>query len=213
MTSSSAEKPGANSCVSRDRPADELLDEVDAHAAGQEEEQGVRLDAADLRQFGGVVELAELGVDLFRDVALVETTEAGNGVLAARVVRGDDHDILVALVLHHLADGFVQVVVLPGDVEEEGVALLAGVLRRAGIGRNVESLVLEDGRADGEHDVGEDDAGHEIDLVLLQELVGRLLGDVRILLVVGDQHFGRQVTQLAVQVLHAKLKTVADIDA
>ena len=107
----------------------------------------------------------------------------------------------------------MQVVVLPGDVEEEGIALLAGVLRGAGVGRDVEGLVLEDGRADGEHDVGEDDAGHEIDLVLLQELVGCLLGDVRILLVVGNQYLSRQIAQLAAEMLDAQLETVADIDA
>ena len=107
----------------------------------------------------------------------------------------------------------MQVVVLPGDVEEEGIALLAGVLRGAGVGRDVEGLVLENGRADGEHDVGEDDAGHEIDLVLLQELVGCLLGDVRILLVVGNQYLSRQIAQLAAEMLDAQLETVADIDA
>ena len=105
----------------------------------------------------------------------------------------------------------MQVVVLPGDVEEEGVALLAGILRRAGVGRDVEGLVLEDAGADGEHDVGEDDAGHEIDLVLLQELVGGLLGDVRILLVVGNDDFRRQVAELATQLLHRQVETVTDV--
>ncbi len=169
--------------------------------------------AADLRQFGGVIELAELGVDLVRHLAFVEAAEAGHGILATRIVRRDDHDVLVALVLHDLADGFVQIVVLPGDIEEEGVALLAGVLRRAGIGRDVEGLVLEDGRADGKHDVGEDDASHEVDLVLLQELVGCLLSDIGALLVVGDNDLSRQVAELAVQVLDAELETVADVHA
>ena len=59
----------------------------------------------------------------------------------------------------------------------------------------------------------EDDAGREIDLVLLEELVGRLFGDVRVLLVVGHQDFSRQAAQLAAQVLDAEVEAVADIDA
>jgi hypothetical protein len=88
--------------VARQAGGDELLDEVDAHAAGQEEEQRIRLEAADLRQFGGVIELAELGINLLGHLALVITLEAGPRILAARIVGGDDHDVLETLVLHDL---------------------------------------------------------------------------------------------------------------
>ena len=67
----SAAKPGSSSGILVERRRDELLDEVDAHAAGQEEVHASRLGGADLRQLGGVVELAELGVDLGGDLALV----------------------------------------------------------------------------------------------------------------------------------------------
>ena len=188
-----------------------LLDEVDAHAARQEEEQRIRLLRTDLRQFGRIVELSELGVDLFR-LTLVVALEAGDSILAARIIRRNDHDVAKALVLNVLAHGFVQVVVLPGHVEEEGVALLAGVLRRAGIGRNVIGFGVKSLRANGEHDVREDDTGHEIDLVLFQEFLRLLLGDIGLLLIVGNQHFDRQIAELSVQMLDAQLEAVANID-
>jgi phage FluMu protein gp41 len=33
------------------------------------------------------------------------------------------------------------------------------------------------------------------------------------LLVVGDQHFGRQAAQFAIELLHRQIETVADVDA
>ena len=165
-----------------------------------------------MREFSGVVELAELGVNLLA-LAGVVTLESGHRILTARIVGRHDDDVFEALVLNVFADCFVEIVVLPGHVEEEGIALFARILRGAGVGRDVEGLVLENSRSDGEHDVGEDDAAHEVDLVLLQQLVGGLLGDVGILLVVDDQHFGGQAAELAVQFLDRQIEAVADIDA
>ena len=87
MTSSSAEKPGRRAGHPWKARRDELLDEGDAHAAGQEEEQGVGLQCADLGEFGGVVELAEFGVwTSSATLPLVEALEAGDGILAPGVV-------------------------------------------------------------------------------------------------------------------------------
>jgi hypothetical protein len=77
---------GAKLGVARQAGGDELLDEVDAHAAGQEEEQRIGLGGANLRQFGGVVELAQFGINLVGHLAFVKTLEAGYRILAARIV-------------------------------------------------------------------------------------------------------------------------------
>ena len=191
----------------------ELLDEIDPHAAGQEDEHGVRLGRADLRQFGAVVELAHFGVDLVDHLALVGALEAVQVVLAARVVRGQQHDVLEALLGHHLADRLVEVVVLPGDVEEEGIALRAGVLRGAGVGADVVGLRGEHARADRQHHVREHDPGHEVDLFLFDQAVGHLLGHVRVLLVVAGEHLDRQVAHLVAEVFERELEAVADVDA
>ena len=78
---------------------------------------------------------------------------------------------------------------------------------------SVESLIVENGRADRQHDVGKDDASHEINLVPFQELVSRLLGDIGTLLIVGNDDLGRQAAQLAVELLDGQVEAVADIDA
>jgi hypothetical protein len=71
MTSWSAPEAGQQQHhVLAQAGADELLDEVDAHAAGQEDVQRLRLGGADLGQLGRVVQLAELGVVLADDLAL-----------------------------------------------------------------------------------------------------------------------------------------------
>jgi hypothetical protein len=171
------------------------------------------LGGPQLREFCRVIELAELGQDFLGHFPFVLALEAGEGVGAARVVGRQQRDLLEAALGDVLADGLVQVVVLPGDVEEIGIALLAGELRGAGVGRDEEGLALEHAGADGQHDVGEDDAGHEVDLVLLDHFLRRLLRDVGLLLVVGDDHLGRQAAELSVQVFEAEIEAVADVDA
>ena len=190
-----------------------LLDEVDAQAARQEDEHRVGFGRADLGQLGAVVQLVQRGVGLHGHFTLEVTLEAGQGVLARGVVGGDQGDLLEALVLHDLANGLVHVVVLVRRAEEVGVALRTGVLRRAGVGADVEGLVLERGGAHGQHQVGEHQAGHEIDLVALDQALGGLLGHVGALLVVGHDHFGRQATELAAGVLDRQLETVTDVHA
>ena len=74
-----------------------LLHEGDAHAAGQEEEDGIGTRRADLRDLGGIVGLAELGVDLADQLALVVALEAVQRIRAGRIVRREDEDLLDAL--------------------------------------------------------------------------------------------------------------------
>jgi hypothetical protein len=55
--------------------------------------------------------------------------------------------------------------------------------------------------------------GHEIDLVALDHAVGRLLGRVGALLVVGHDDLGRQAAELAAVLLHGELEGIADVHA
>ncbi len=64
-----------------------LLHEGDAHAAGQEEEDAVRAARADPRDPGGVVGLAEPGIDLARRSTFIKALVAGDGVGAGGIVR------------------------------------------------------------------------------------------------------------------------------
>ena len=109
---------------------DELLDEVDAHAARQEGVERGGLGGADLRQLGGVVELVQLGVDLGRDRAAEAALEAGGGVLARGIVRRDQVGVLVALRFRRSARGLVIALVRPRGGDEMRIAALAGDARR-----------------------------------------------------------------------------------
>ena len=107
----------------------------------------------------------------------------------------------------------MEVVVLPGHVEEIGVALRARILAGAGIGADVKGFGLEDGLAHGQHDVGKHDAGHEVHLVALDQAVCGLFGGVGAGLVVGHDHFCGQAAELATAVLDGQLKAVTDVHA
>ena len=52
-----------------------------------------------------------------------------------------------------------------------------------------------------------------VDRLETSELVGRLLGDVGVLLVVGDDDLGRQSAELAVELLDRQIEPVADVYA
>jgi hypothetical protein len=142
--------------------------------------------------------------------ALVVALEAVDDVLAAGVVRRDDEDVLVALVVDVLAGRLGVAVAHPGHREEVRIALLAGEVRRAGVRADVEGLRLEHRLLDGLQQVLEHDAGHQVDLVALEHLVGELARDVGLLLVVLDDHLDRQAAQLAAGVLDAEQESVAD---
>ena len=79
-----------------------LPDELHAHAAGIEDEHRLRVLRAQLRDLGLVVGLAELGVDLLDDVALVVALEARHHVLAGLVVRREHVQVVDALSCRNL---------------------------------------------------------------------------------------------------------------
>ena len=103
-----------------------LLDEVHAHAAGNEAEHRVRFGRRDPRQLGRIIKLAERHVDLVEHLAGEFVFEAGGGVLAGLIVRHDDNHLLHAGVLRVLAEHLVDLIVLVGGDEEVRVAVLAG---------------------------------------------------------------------------------------
>jgi hypothetical protein len=82
----------------------------------------------------------------------------------------------------------VQVVILPGDVEIVGVAARAGQLRRPGIGRQIEHPLGGCRRHHRHRQIRPDDAGHHVHVFGLDHPVGQLHGDVRLALVVLDDH-------------------------
>lgn len=58
----------------------------------------------------------------------------------------------------------------------------------------------------------ENDAGHEIDLDLIQKLLDDLLGDLGFLLVFDDDRFGGQTAQIAVELYDRQSEAVTNID-
>lgn len=109
--------------------------------------------------------MVEFGVDFIGDFVLVVVFEVWNCIFVVWIIWCDDYDIFEVFVLYGFVDGFVEVVILLGDVEKEGIVLFIGVLWRVGVGWNVEGFVVEYCWVDGEYDVGEDNVGYEIDFV------------------------------------------------
>ena len=188
-----------------------LLEELDAHAARIEHEHRFRILRAQLGDFGLVVGLAEARVDLVHDAALEVALEAGEHVLAGGVVRRHQVDVLDALVLHVLAHRFRRLVVLPGGGEEHLVAIRAGKLVRAGVGADHEGARAGHCGRDCEHDVGPDHAGDEVDLVLLQHLLGDLLADIGLDLVVAVDHLGVEAADFALEMVERELDRVLHV--
>ena len=110
-----------------------LLDEIDAHAAGQEGEDGVGICRGNARELGRIIELAERHIHLVENFAGELVFETRGGIFAGLIVRHDDNDFLHAGGLGVLAEHFVHLVVLIGGDEQVRVALLAGEGRGAGI--------------------------------------------------------------------------------
>jgi hypothetical protein len=157
-----------------------LLHESDAHAAGEEEKHGIRAGCTDLRDFGRIVGLAELGVDLADKLALVVALEAVQRIRTCRIIRREDEHLLDALGLRVVAGGLVEIVVLIGDVEIVLVALRAGERRGTRVDRQVELALRDRVRHDRHGEVRPDYAGQQIDLVALDHLVGDLHGQLRL---------------------------------
>ena len=206
---SSTVKADRNLILSAKPGLAELLDEVDAHAAGQEHENGVGLRRRDLGELGGVIELVERDVDFVGHLALVVALEAGELILAGLIVRRHQEHLLEAGILRVLAHRLGVLVVLIGDDEQVRVAVLAGEARGAGIWADHEGAALGHRLEDRGQDVGEHRTDDEIDLVALDEGLDLGDGDVGLELVVLDQELDVAPAELAAEFLERKLKPVA----
>ena len=190
-----------------------MLDEVDAHAAGIEDDDGLRLRRADLRDLCRVIELAHGRVDLARNIALVVALDAGEHVLASGIVGRHHVDVLQALVLQVLADAFIVGVVLERRREEMRMALLAGDDRGASIGRYVEGAGIEHGLHDGEQHVREVNAGDDVHAVAFEHLVDHLATDVGLHLVIAPHHLDIAAAKLVAGMLEGELEAIGEIAA
>ena len=141
-----------------------------------------------MRDFSGIVGLAELGINLAHRLAEAGF-EAGQGIGTCGIVRREDEGRGEACLFHMRAHCFVQVVVLPGGVEVIFVAQLARQRRRACIGRQIDRAATGHAGNNGHREVGPDDAGQDIDLFALDHFVGQRLGDIGFLGVVAHDNF------------------------
>ena len=129
------------------------------------------------------------------------------------VVRRHDEDLLEALVLRVLARHLVRLVVLIGGDEEVRVALLAGEVGGAGVGRDQDRAAVGHRLHHRDQDVGEDRADHEVDLVPLHVGLGLADRDVRLELVVLHDQLDLAPAELAAERLQRKLEAVALLHA
>ncbi len=166
-----------------------MLEEGDPHATGQEEIDRVSTRGADLRNLGGIVGLAQFGVDFTSQLAAIHAFVAGQRVLARWIVGRQDEAVLQRSVIGIGASGLMQVIILPGDVEIVRMTALARQRRRSGIGREVELVLRGGGGHNGHGEVRPDDTGQHIDLFRLDHLVGELHGDLGFALIVLDHDF------------------------
>ena len=188
-----------------------LLEELDAHAARIEDEHRLRVGRAELADLGLIVLLPELGVDLAHDLVLEVALEPRDHVLAGRVVRRHRVDVGDVLVLHVLAHRLGRLVVLPRRREEELVAHLAGELVRPGVRADHESAGARHGGRHRQHHVRPDDARDEMDLVLLEHLVGELLADVGLDLVVAVDHLDVEPADLSSEMVERQLDRILHV--
>ena len=110
-----------------------LLEEADPHAAGKKEIDAVRIAGADLCDFGGIVRLAQLGIDFGRNLAVVKRLEPGQRIGARRVIRRQKEGVFISRDIGIGAAAVMQAVVLPGHVEVVLVAPAPGQRRWPGI--------------------------------------------------------------------------------
>ena len=196
-----------------DARAGPLFHERNAHAARQEEIDSIRIRGTDLRDLGGIIGLAQLGVNLVHDLALEGAFKASHAVDARRIVGRHQEHFPDPVVIGPQPTCLVKGVVLPCDVEIHRAAPLARQCRRTGVGRQVEFALGCHAGHHGHGQVGPYDTGHDIDLLGLDHLVGQLHCDVGLLLVVFDndiQHvvaLGRQ--HKAVAHINAQARTAA----
>jgi hypothetical protein len=112
---------------------------------------------------------------------------------------------LTLQLVQDLAHGLRRLVVLPGDIEEVLVAVLARQLMRPGVGGNEELAGVQHRPRRRQQNIGPDVAGDEIDIVQVDELVGLLLADLRLEAVVLVDHLEVEITHLAAHVLDREI--------
>ena len=84
------------------------------------------------------------------------------------------------------------------------MAALASQGRGTSIGAHQQHIGIGDGLVNGHHDVGEGDAGDDVNLVALHELLRQLHAQVSLELVVFLDHLNRRATEFSAQVLDAQ---------
>ena len=188
-----------------------LLDEVHTHAAGQKNKDGIRLGGSDLRQLGRIIELAKRDIDFVRDLALEGAFKAGERILASLVIRRDEKNLLHPGVLGVFAQHLVHLVILVGRDKEIRIALLAGKGRCAGVRADQDAAPLRRGLHDRGENVGEYRADDKIDLVAIHHRFDLVDRNVRLELVVLNQHLDLAPAQLAPQRLDREIDAVAEL--
>ena len=168
---------------------------------------------AKLRDLGLVILLTELGIDLLDDAALVVALEARDHVLAGLVVRRHHVDVVHARVLQELAHGLGRLVVVPGGREVELVALAARERACAGVRADHDLARAVHDRRHGHHHVRPDDSGDEVDVVLLQHLLGDLHADIGLGLIIAVDHLHLHTADLAAEMIERELDRVPHVAA
>src|SRR5207237_4588792 len=107
----------------------ELLYQIDAHASWHECKKRVGPRGSDFGELRLEIEVVQRHKRFLYNFTLVVPAETGNRVLSALIVRDENEDALISLVLSEFADCLVDLVVLVGRHEEVGVAVLTGVSR------------------------------------------------------------------------------------
>src|SRR5262249_23531816 len=147
----------------------ELLDEIHPHAAGQKDVDGVRLGGRDLGELRREIELVQRNINFICNLALEESRESGQRVLARLIVGRHQENFLDPAVLGILARDREHLIVLVGGDEEIWVAFFAGEVRRASIGADQDCAALGGRLHDRRQHVGKDRTDYELDLIALDE--------------------------------------------
>ena len=184
-----------------------LLDEIDAHATGQEDEHAIRIGRANLGDFRAVVQLIDLGVDLGGNRPLVVTLEARHRIAARHKIGYHSHHRLQAPVLHVLGDRLMRRVVLVAGAVEPWRAAFASQFRGTSDGRNHRAFGLDHAGQGRHHYVAKYGAGDEIHFVALEHALGDLLALLRVDLIIANDHLGGQTAQPTTLHFHQQIES------
>ena len=188
-----------------------LLDEGAAGLARVKHEYSFCTRRLCLGQFGGKIKLC-IGTPfrhvLTQNLPLEGGFDTAHHVLAGGIVRRHDVDRLDAFLVKVLTHRHRCLIVLPGRRKEVLVTTLSRHLRRTGIGADQELVRVEYRLGRGQQHVRPDVTGDEIDIVLLDQLVGFLLADIGLETVVFHDQLDVEIAHLAADVFHRQLDRV-----